>query len=498
MVVVSVKVSAEHRRLAICDGCTGHALPTSLLNTTKHSSLHLLSELRMADLTITNVALPGTEAGTQWTVTVKNGVIDDISRANESIPSQGESINGKGALLAPSLCHPHIHLDKAFLLPHPKYADLQIEKGDFQEAMDLTGKAKSMFEQDDLLERGQRLIDESVAAGVTHMRAFVEVDAGVGDKCLNAGITLRQKAKVGGSCEVQLCAFAQLPLFSSSPDDEDGSVIRDLMRQAARNGDVHAIGSTPYVEQDRQKMMRNVEWMVDLSMEFNLHLDFHLDYNLDPEIEPLVWHVINTLQYKSWRAQTSEKTVVLGHCTRLTLFDDDEWFRLADAIGEAELPISFVGLPTSDLFMMRTGQRPEVRGTLDVPRLINKYFINASIGFNNIGNAFTPQGSCDPLMLACQGVGVYQAGTKADTELLYECVSTRARTAIGLGRAVAHDTRLEIRKGDQADLLLFEGTEKNSISWKTRSSISEAVYLYDHCNGRRALLGGKMINASGE
>ena len=111
--------------------------------------------------------------------------------------------------------------------------------------MELTGKAKAKFEGWDLLERGQRIIDESTAAGVTHMRAFVEVDAGVGTKCLNAGFTLKQRAEDSGNCVVQLCAFAQLPLFSSSPNDEDGVEIRKLMQDAAAAFYVDGIGSTP-------------------------------------------------------------------------------------------------------------------------------------------------------------------------------------------------------------------------------------------------------------
>jgi hypothetical protein len=50
--------------------------------------------------------------------------------------------------------------------------------------------------------------------------------------------------------------------------------------------------------------------------------------------------------------------------------------------------------------------------------MIKKYGLNAAMGINNVGNAFTPQGSCDPLSLASLGVGVYQGGTKADAELL--------------------------------------------------------------------------------
>ncbi|KAF2211692.1 hypothetical protein CERZMDRAFT_112406 [Cercospora zeae-maydis SCOH1-5] len=435
---------------------------------------------------LSDVSLPGTERNTRWDVHLADGRIRDIVAHQEDAP-QANSVDAKGALLAPSLCHPHIHIDKAYLLSHPKYADLQIEKGDFQEAMNLTGKAKAQFETDDLLERGQRLVDESVAAGVTHMRAFVEVDAGVQLKCLDAGIELQERAAGEGICSIQLCAFAQLPLFSSSAGDEEGAVIRDLMHQAVVKPGVTVIGSTPYVEDDRSKMQRNVEWMVDLSIEHNVHLDFHLDYNLDQDIETLVWFVVQTLKEKGWKERTSNATIVLGHCTRLTLFSTAEWETLAQTIRDAQLPISFVGLPTSDLFMMRTSKRPEVRGTLDIPRLIKEYDLNACIGVNNIGNAFTPQGTCDPLSLACQGVGIYQAGTKRDTEILYECVSTRARAAIGLGSSEDGGASLIPKPGDKANLILYKAADPG---WRTRTSVSEAVYLYDHGHGRTTFLDG--------
>ena len=438
--------------------------------------------------TIRNVSLPGTPAGSLWDVSLTEGRVTSVdSRSSQAaIQVLRTGIDGHGALLAPSFCHPHVHIDKAYLLSHPKYSHLQIQRGDFAEAMELTGKAKATFEGWDLLERGQRVIDESTAAGVTHMRAFVEVDAGVGTKCLNAGFTLKQRAEDSGKCIVQLCAFAQLPLFSSSPNDEDGSVIRKLMQEASTASYVDVIGSTPYVEADGEKMKKNVEWMVDLSIEHNVHLDFHLDYNLDPNTEPLVWHVIKTLEEKDWHEQTKGRTIVLGHCTRLTLFNEDEWRRLAEEIGD--LPISFVGLPTSDLFMMRTENR--VRGTLDIPALIKNYEVNACIGINNIGNAFTPHGSCDPLTLACNGVGIYQAGTLEDAELLYACVSTRARKAIGLSNGVANDTErlslLQIKPGDDGSLVLFGSEEP---AWRTRKSVAEVVYLYDHARDRRAYLG---------
>ena len=401
--------------------------------------------------------------------------------ANRLPPPSTNTISGSGALLAPSLCHPHIHLDKAFLLSHPRYAHLQPQKGDFAEAMSLTGSAKAQFEHEDLLERGQRVIDESVEAGVTHMRAFVELDAGVGTKCLEAGTQL--KRQTAGRCSVQICAFAQLPLFTATDDDADGSIIRELMTAAAHREEVGALGFTPYVEASISKQRQTIDFAISLAISSRKHLDFHLDYTLDPSTSPQTPYLISQLHAQTWSTANPGKTIVLGHCSRLSLFTPPQWQDLRESIGD--LPVHFVGLPTSDLFMMRTPER--TRGTLPVPGLIKDYGLNACVGINNIGNAFTPHGSCDPLGLACWGVGVYSAGTQADAELLFEAVSGRAKRAIG----VAREGELEVREGGKADLVLFAADEK--YAWRTRTSVSEVVWLYDHCKGRRGVFGGKLV-----
>ena len=144
---------------------------------------------------------------------------------------------------------------------------------------------------------------------------------------------------------------------------------------------------------------------------------------------------------------------------------------------------------------MRTAE--SVRGTLDVRTMVKEYGLNACIGVNNIGNAFTPHGSCDALMLAFCGIGIYQAGTKQDAELLYECVSTRARTAIGLDSTQEADDRspmsLSILRGDEASVVLFGGGE--AVDWRSRKSISEVVYLYDGGRNRTTYLKGALTTA---
>ncbi|KAJ9620243.1 hypothetical protein H2203_008008 [Taxawa tesnikishii (nom. ined.)] len=477
-----IDLNAEMAKIQFGDPTSAHDLirkldphaqlssPATRSGTKKSQDPPAASKLFKPINRIFNVSLPMTPAGSAWNIAISDGQIQSVTpceqQDQEANQTQADDsrLNGHGALLTPSLCHPHVHLDKAFLLAHPKYAHLQIEEGTFSEAMELTGKAKSNFEHDDLLERGHRVVDESHSYGVTAMRTFVEVDAIVGMKCLKAGREIKETSERENKCTVQLCAFAQLPIFSG---DDGGEEIRRLMRTSAEDEwQADVLGSTPYVESDREKMERNVEWMVDLALEKNKHLDFHLDYNLDPDTEPLVWHVLRTLKAKQWIAKTNK--LIIG-----------------------DLPVSFVGLPTSDLFMMRTDHG--ARGTLPVPKLIREYGLNAAISINNIGNAFTPQGSCDPLSVACTGVGVYQAGTKRDAEILYECVSTRAKAAIGLPggnpKRTSDETMssLEVKSGQAADLVLFA---KAKADWHTRRSVSEAIYLYDGGVGRRTVKGG--------
>jgi len=416
---------------------------------------------RKALKTIIGVRLP--HRPYLWDIHLSTGKIASITphafNSPISKPDDDQILEARGCLLAPSLCHAHIHLDKCFLLQDPKFSDLQIVDGDFKEAMSLTSSAKARFTRADLLRRGRQLIVESVQGGVTAIRAFCEVDGIVGMKCLDAGLELKREFKA--SCDVQICAFAQLPAFSG---EDDGSEVRRLMEEAAKRSDVDVVGSTPYVEDSEEKEVRNLEWIVDLALKDEKMLDLHLDYHLDEKKRPLIWDVARVLKEKQWTSK-GKKQVTLGHCTRLTHFSDEEWSKVREDF--QDIPTSFVGLPTSDLFMMRTEQR--YRGTLHVPELIQKHKLNAAIAVNNVGNAFTPQGNCDPLSISSLGVGLYSAGTKADTDLLFDCVSGRAKTAIGIESCGS----LDVKEGDPADFVVFE---KSYTKMRTRKSIGEVVY----------------------
>ncbi|KAH8656993.1 hypothetical protein BGZ60DRAFT_494139 [Tricladium varicosporioides] len=433
------------------------------------------------------VYIAGKPPKSRWNVSCHHGSVTSVSESHSS--TEGKRI----PFVAPSLCHPHIHLDKCFLLSHPKYTDLEIKDGDFVEAIELTSIAKSRFEYDDLMERGQALIEESISFGVTHMRAFVEVDESVGMKCVDVGLAL--KKKFADQCYVQICVFAQDPIVSYA---DNGKEMKELLEKAVQKRGVEAIGSTPYAEKDgdREAQISNMKFTISLAKSYGLHVDFHIDYHLNPATPSMVLEALDILHNTGWpfEPNSPDRTIVFGHCTRLTMFDESQWISLAEKV--KGLPVSFIGLPTSDLFMMgrpneASGGGERVRGTLQIPQMIKRYSLNGAIGINNVGNAFTPQGSCDPLSLASLGVGIYQAGTKEDADILLECVSTRAKSAIGIWPKSSD----LVSEGSTADFVVFSNKLPSGIS-KARPRMTVQDIIYDAGQGRLTVYQGKVVSHS--
>ncbi|KAF8158383.1 hypothetical protein B0H34DRAFT_708561 [Crassisporium funariophilum] len=436
-------------------------------------------------LVITNIYLPHIDkeqAAKLWTVECHGHRVAKVTRFGQStgtsphadVEDHFVTVDGNGGLLLPSFCHSHIHLDKCFVLD--QCGDLV--KGDFAEAMLLTKKAKTQFSNraDDLYARGARVIRESLENGVTAMRAHVEVDTSVGFACLEAAQKLQ--SEYNARCDVQIAVFAQEPLFASSEDTVPGSNF-SLLKEAASRSGISVIGSAPYVEPTIGQAKANIGLIFDIADTHNLnHVDFHLDYNLDPNSEPLIYEVITQLKERYERGSSTGKgipscdsidstaeqlttrrscpRITIGHATRLQLFSPAQWNDLAESI--QDLPITFVGLPQSDMYMQGRAFVDDPlgapRGTLRVPHIARNYGIQIAISVNNVENAFTPQGSLDPLSLCAFGVAVFQAATPDDIRSLARSVTSTSKQVLGL-KPMSHD--LVPGVGDQADFVVLHG-----------------------------------------
>ncbi|KAK8069280.1 cytosine deaminase [Apiospora phragmitis] len=392
-----------------------------------------------------NVILATESSDARWDLEVSDSVLQtkEATNADRGAPS---------SILLPPLCHPHIHLDKPYILTcnhapsdrHPDYTDLAPQSGSFGEALASTSKAKERYTAEDLYLRGSQLLATSYQQGVTSMRAFVELDHVTGTLPLQAAIRLKQD--FSHLVQVQICAFAQDPVFSTGHGEENRSTIEKALRDFDCSIDV--LGSTPYVEQSEQDSVKNIDWAIRTAIEHGAHLDFHLDYNLDSSAGFLVEPVIRLLGEHQWtRRVDKSKTIVIGHCTHLTTLPSRKMLDMASSIRQQKLPLHFVGLPTSDLFMMG---RPTEKQTTPHAR--------PEAPFRQC--IYTVRDWRSPAA-GLLGGGLYQAGTVDDAELLFSCVSSRAREAIGLSNVGYEDL---LKEGSEwRPLLLIENIKRMSV-----------------------------------
>ncbi|RBR25268.1 uncharacterized protein FIESC28_01877 [Fusarium coffeatum] len=415
---------------------------------------------------LNNVILPLQDESKQWDIQVDGGKVSSMKPSTDVSPNP--------SILLPSLCHPHIHLDKPYLLTcnhsssesHPDYSDLVPKTGSFAEALSNTAEAKKRYTPEDLYLRGSQLLATSYTQGVSSLRAFAEIDHVTKLQTLKTAVDLSKEFE--GFVDLQICAFAQDPIFSTEHGDENRKVLQKALDEPY--SEIEVLGTTPYVEENKEMSKKNIRWAIQMARKYGLHLDFHIEFNLNQEGDVMEYfnYIIDQLVESDWPTHTDTKTVVLGHATRLTLASNEQFAALSRRIRETELPIYFVGLPTSDVFMMgrpasdRVEEQPRPLdrqcGTLNVPKMIQEYGLNACLSVNNVGNAFTPYGTGDPLGVASLGVGLFHAGRIEDAKLLYEAVSTRAEEAIGLEAYSYVRERKPLRS-----MLLFKNEEDMEI-----------------------------------
>ena len=169
------------------------------------------------------------------------------------------------------------------------------------------------------------------------MRVFVEVDHLVEHSCLEVAIALRVAFK--HCCVIQICAFAQDPIFSGQFHDQNFK----LFQAACQRPEVDVIGTTPYVEDSEHDATRNYKYAIDTAEQLHKPCDLHIDYNLDPATSAVTMSVLDYLKNRQSRTETPAKNTCLGHCTRLTLLGQQDWKHIASTIKDNDLSVSLLG-----------------------------------------------------------------------------------------------------------------------------------------------------------
>ncbi len=139
--------------------------------------------------------------------------------------------------------------------------------------------------------------------------------------------------------------------------------------------------------------------------------------------------------------------VAVAHVTRLSTHALDSQRAVARRISEAGVTLSV--LPATDLFLGGRDQTDNIRRGVVNANMLLAEGSNATLGTNNVLNAFTPFGDASLLRIANLYAHIAQVSSDADIGACWDMVTGRAAKMLrapGYGIAVGHD----------ADIVVFD------------------------------------------
>lgn len=343
--------------------------------------------------------------------------------SNFSAGQSPTSLDLKGRLVLPGILETHIHLDKACIMSR-----CQLQHGTLAEAVAQTRQAKAAFTEDDVYERGARVLDQAILQGTTHMRTHVEIDPQIGLIGLHAVQRLRED--YAWAISLQICVFPQEGMLNN-PGTE-ALLIRALEQGA------ELLGGCPYTDSDPDGQ---IERLFALAQEYDCDLDFHLDFDLNPEQMGLD-KVISCTERYCWQGR-----VTVGHVTKLSALPREAL--LAKAAQLAQAGVNVTCLPSTDLFLTgREHFHNKPRGLAPLA-LLDQCGVTCSLSTNNIDNPFTPYGDASLVRQANLFANVSQLATEAELLRCLAWISTESARLLRL-------PDYGLSPGCKADFVVFD------------------------------------------
>ena len=268
------------------------------------------------------------------------------------------------------------------------------------------------------------------------MRTHVELDPIVGLRGLRG---VQQAIKDWAwAIDVEICVFPEEGLTNNPGTDE-------LLVEALEGG-VRVVGGAPGSDTDRPGQLLRV---FELAQRYGADIDLHIDFGNTPE--PMDLDLVCRLTDRDGMGGR----VAVAHVTRLSTHALESQIQVARRIAQSGITLSV--LPATDLFLMGRDQTDNIRRGVVNANLLLEQEANATLGSNNVLNAFTPFGDCSLLRLANLYANVAQVYTDRQIGECWDMLTGRAARMLRLG-----DYGLAV--GNPADLVVFDAeTEVQAI-----------------------------------
>jgi len=376
------------------------------------------------DLVLRNARLPESTPSDRL---VDIGIADGkIAALQAGLPTGGPERDLNGALTCAGLIDCHIHLDKARILDRTAP-----ETGRLADSVRRTSAVKHGFTVEDVHARASRVLSRAVAQGTTRMRTQLELDPIVDLRSFEG--VKQAVSDFASMIDVEICVFSEEGL-TNNPGSEELLV-------AALDSGVRVIGGAPGSDTDRAGQLERI---FALAQHYDCDVDLHIDFGNEPK--DLDLDVVCRLTDRDKLGSR----VTVAHVTKLTTFPLEQQKIIARRLANAGITLTV--LPATDAFLSGRDQTSNIRrGVVDGNMLIEEG-ANATLGTNNVMNAFTPFGDCSLLRMANFYAHIVQISSDDQIRICWEMLTTRPARMLNL-----RDYGIAV--GNPADIVVFDATD---------------------------------------
>jgi len=385
---------------------------------------------------------------------LRSGEISDIAIASGRIAAIAENVGGMADktvdaehnLVTEPFVIAHLHLDKVMtgsLAGEQALAEYQ--GGGTRSSMtaiELASRVKEHYVESEIVQRVRGLLNEAERYGVSHVRAFCDVDPKAELKAIKALLQIREEFK--GRIGVQIVAFPQDGILREPGTEEL------LYKSMDLGADV--VGGIPWIEHTNEDARKHIDIAYEIAKKYNADVGMLTDDAADPELRTTEYLAKSAIKNK-WIGR-----VAACHARASALYNEvyhREFTALLKAAG--------VGVVTDP----HTGPL-HVR----VKELLAAG-VNVALGQDDVNDAYYPYGRCNLLEVAFLASHLLWMMSQQDRETIYDMITRNAAKIL----------RLEgygLRVGNPADII-----ELNAQDLRR-------AYAY-HSESRRIIRNGRLL-----
>ncbi|HDL50378.1 MAG TPA: cytosine deaminase [Firmicutes bacterium] len=352
------------------------------------------------------------------------GILDGkIKTIKEKIDEKGATeIDAKGKLVTESFVNAHLHLCKVYTLMMMTEEALKDyhgeDMGKAMTAIELAAKIKEKYDEKWILPNVRKALRMAALNGVTHIRAFADVDNKAKLEGIKALIKAREEFK--GIVDVEVVAFPQDGVVR-----EPGAY--ELVREAMKLG-ADVVGGIPWIEFTEEDEQEHIDKMFEIAKEFDKPVSMLVDDAGDPGLRTLEMLALKAIK-EGW-----EGRVLAHHARAMALYPKPYFMKLVAILKKAKMGV--ISDPHTGPLHARVKEMIE-EGAL------------VALGQDDISDAYYPYGRNNMLEVAFLSSHILWMTTSEDMEKLYDMITVDAAEAMGIknfGLKEENDAHLVVLK----------------------------------------------------